>query len=111
MSRLKQTLSQRQTLSPQQVLQARILQLNVANLEQKILDGCLMERPGWVRMSIHPTMTNIEVDYICDAIKETAENFKEWSKDYKYNDTNNEFEYVKNIDEKIIDEVKKWFVL
>ena len=38
MSRLKQTLSQRQSLSPQQVLQASILQLNVANLEQKILD-------------------------------------------------------------------------
>lgn len=38
MSRLKQTLSQRQSLSPQQVLQASILQLNVASLEQKILD-------------------------------------------------------------------------
>ncbi len=38
MVRLKQTQSQRHTLSPQQVLQASILQLNVANLEQKILD-------------------------------------------------------------------------
>ncbi|MAD51086.1 MAG: RNA polymerase factor sigma-54 [Candidatus Marinimicrobia bacterium] len=38
MPRLKQRQSLRQTLSPQQVLQASILQLNISNLEQKILD-------------------------------------------------------------------------
>ena len=38
MPRLKQRQSLRQTLSPQQVIQASILQLNVFNLEQKILD-------------------------------------------------------------------------
>jgi len=38
MPRLSQTQSLRQTLSPQQVLQASVLQLNVINLEQKILD-------------------------------------------------------------------------
>ncbi|MBN4081134.1 RNA polymerase factor sigma-54 [Caldithrix abyssi] len=38
MPRLKQIQSLRQTLSPQQVMQASILQLNVSNLEQKILD-------------------------------------------------------------------------
>ena len=38
MSKIKQRQSIRQTLSPQQVIQARILQLNVSNLEEKILD-------------------------------------------------------------------------
>ena len=38
MPRLKQRQFLRQTLSPQQVIQASILQLNVSNLEQKILD-------------------------------------------------------------------------
>ena len=38
MSRLKQKQSQRQSLSPQQVIQASILQLNVSALETKILD-------------------------------------------------------------------------
>ena len=38
MSRLKQRQSLRQILTPQQVIQASILQLNVSNLEQKILD-------------------------------------------------------------------------
>jgi RNA polymerase sigma-54 factor len=35
---LKQSQTQRQTLSPQQVLQSSILQLNTTNLEQKIID-------------------------------------------------------------------------
>ena len=38
MPRLKQSQTQRQSLSPQQVLQASILQLNTINLEQKIMD-------------------------------------------------------------------------
>ena len=38
MSRLKQKQSQRQSLSPQQVIQASILQLNISALETKILD-------------------------------------------------------------------------
>ena len=38
MPRLKQRQSLRQILTPQQVIQASILQLNVSNLEQKILD-------------------------------------------------------------------------
>lgn len=38
MSRLKQKQTQRQSLSPQQVIQANILQLNISALETKILD-------------------------------------------------------------------------
>ncbi len=83
-------------------------QLTSKAIEQKILEGCLMERPGWVRMSIHPTMTNAEVDYICDAIKDTAKNFKLWSEDYKHNVIKNEFEHNSNINtEQQI--TKNWF--
>ncbi len=63
-------------------------------IEQKILEGCLMERPGWVRMSIHPTTTNEEVDFICDAIEQVASNFTAWGKDYNQNLINSEFEHV-----------------
>ena len=38
MSKLKQKQSLRQSLSPQQLIQANILQLNVSYLEKKILD-------------------------------------------------------------------------
>lgn len=71
-------------------------QLTSKAIEQKILEGCLMERPGWVRMSIHPTMTNSEIEFICSAIKEIAENFKNWGEDYTYNAIKNEFIHKSN---------------
>ena len=61
------------------------------SIEQKIVEGCLKERPGWVRMSIHPTITNKEVLYICESIKQVVENCKMWAKDYQYNAEKNEF--------------------
>ena len=42
-------------------------------------------------MSIHPTMTDNEVTYIVDSIKELAENHKAWAIDYEYCNTSNEF--------------------
>jgi selenocysteine lyase/cysteine desulfurase len=62
-------------------------------LQAKINEGCLIERPGWIRMSIHPTTTNDEVDFICESIVALAENFKEWGKDYEYKAVTNEFVY------------------
>ncbi len=61
------------------------------NIEEKIHEGCLMERPGWIRMSIHPTISNKEVLFVCESIKQVAENWKEWGKDYDYNSAKNEF--------------------
>ena len=61
------------------------------SIEVKILEGCLMERPGWIRMSIHPTLTNAEVTFICDAIDQVSKNHEAWSKDYDYNAIKNEF--------------------
>lgn len=66
-------------------------------IEQKILDGCLIERPGWVRMSIHPTMTDTELDFICDAIETVSKNFKIWGEDYQYNAVKNEFIHKGNL--------------
>ena len=77
-------------------------------IEQKILEGCLMERPGWVRMSIHPTMTTAEIDFICDAIKQVALNHVEWGKDYTQNLAKNEFEHKEgNLQEQEL--VNSWF--
>jgi selenocysteine lyase/cysteine desulfurase len=82
--------------------------LTSKSIEQKILEGCLKERPGWVRMSIHPTMTNDEVNFICDAIEAVAKNHKTWGKDYGYDETKNEYRH-KN-DNNLINEItKSWF--
>ena len=60
-------------------------------IEQKILEGCLMERPGWIRMSIHPTMTDTEIEFVCDSIAAVATHFKEWGSVYSYDTVKNEF--------------------
>tara|TARA_R110002073_G_scaffold56_3_gene1141 strand:+ start:3111 stop:4607 length:1497 start_codon:yes stop_codon:yes gene_type:complete len=85
-------------------------QLTSKAIEEKILEGCLMERPGWIRMSIHPTMTNGDIEFICDAIKEVSKHFETWGKDYEYNAIKNEFVHKGNHDiENTI--TKNWFKL
>jgi len=83
-------------------------QFTSKSIEQKILEGCLLDRPGWIRMSIHPTMTSQEIEFICSAIKEIASNFEEWGKDYTYDAIKNEFIHKNN---KSIesDITKRWF--
>ncbi|MGA9270081.1 MAG: aminotransferase class V-fold PLP-dependent enzyme [Lutimonas sp.] len=55
--------------------------------------GCEIERPGWIRMSIHPTTTDKEVDFICNSIRSLAENYEAWSKDYIYNSESGEYRH------------------
>jgi hypothetical protein len=74
----------------------------------KIGLGDMSEKPGWIRMSIHPVMTDKEVKFITDAITELAKNHKKWSKDYDYNAATNEYECkLDYIDESVM--VNKWF--
>ncbi len=77
-------------------------------LTDKISRGFLSEKPGWIRMSIHPTTTTEEVEYIINAIKEVVENFEDWAKDYEYNNQTNEFTHKHSATfEK--DLVERWF--
>ncbi len=57
----------------------------------KIDQGDLTEKPGWIRMSIHPTMTDQELDYILDAILEVAAHHAAWMKEYCYCPIGNSF--------------------
>lgn len=65
-------------------------------ITDKINLGDFSEKPGWVRLSLHPTMTNEELRYIINAIKEIIKNNFEWSKDYHYSSHTNEFTNIKN---------------
>lgn len=60
-------------------------------LTSQISKGDLSNKPGWIRMSIHPTMTNAEVVYICDAIELLVKNHKKWGQNYNYDVHTNEF--------------------
>ncbi len=82
---------------------------------ERIIDGIenkrLNNKPGWVRLSLHPVMTNKEALFICDAIDQVTQNIVEWSKHYKYNPRNNEFEHIQISDEKLIEQVHNWFIV
>ena len=60
-------------------------------ITDKIDSGDLSMKPGWIRLSLHPTMTDDELLYITGAIRKTADNAQEWQKDYCYNCHTNEF--------------------
>ncbi len=62
-----------------------------SRITEKITSGDLSEKPGWVRLSLHPTTTNEELKYMLDSIEEVAGNFAEMSKDYNYSKNTNEF--------------------
>lgn len=53
--------------------------------------GNLFCKPGWVRLSVHPTMSNGEIDFIMDSVESAAFHFEEWVKDYTYNNETNEY--------------------
>ncbi|MCF8302350.1 MAG: aminotransferase class V-fold PLP-dependent enzyme [Bacteroidales bacterium] len=79
-------------------------------ITEKITMGDLSDKPGWVRVSLHPTMTNEELNTITDAVKQVAKNHKEWEKDYRYDKHTNEFYHFAETGEK--DKlVEGWFRL
>ena len=79
-----------------------------ANITKMIDQGDLSYKPGWVRLSLHPTITDEEVRFIGDAIAEVAANHTEWGKEYVYNNKMNEFFHTTFADgtEQM---VKEWF--
>jgi len=72
--------------------------------------GDLSQKPGWVRLSLHPTMTNAELEFIINALSEIDQNHKIWGEDYAYNKHNNEFKHI-NDDCHIADRVNEWYKL
>lgn len=55
--------------------------------------GDLSEKPGWIRLSLHPTMTDEELDYILNSIKEVVHNVQSFEKDYTYCPKTNSFHH------------------
>lgn len=78
------------------------------SIESQILEGCNIEKPGWIRLSIHPTITTEELNFVCNSLQELAENIEDWAKDYTYDPIKND--YVHNSVSPIEKElVKNWF--
>ncbi|MFC4269687.1 aminotransferase class V-fold PLP-dependent enzyme [Polaribacter marinivivus] len=79
-------------------------------IKGQILEGCNTEKPGWVRLSLHPTVTNNELDFICKSLTELSKNIEDWSKDYRYDAIKNDYVHktVKPIEKEL---VNSWFAV
>lgn len=66
-------------------------------LTNEISIGDLVRKPGWIRMSIHPTTTNDEIAFVCKSIKALAKHHQEWGQDYRYDPVTNEFIFNKEL--------------
>lgn len=62
-------------------------------IAELIADGDLSKKPGWVRISLHPAMTNREVSYISASIRQIVENIAEWERDYTYHPKSGEWRH------------------
>jgi len=81
-------------------------------ITSKINGGDLTSKPGWVRMSIHPTMTDAEMHCIMNAIEDVAQHHEEMGKEYIYNGAKNEFVYKEDsFAKKNKERAESWFNL
>jgi len=71
--------------------------------------GNMLSKPGWIRLSVHPTMTDVEMDFIMDAIELTAGRFRKWEKDYIHDPESGEYCF-KGGDVKEYCRVEDWFI-
>ncbi len=79
-------------------------------ITELINHGDLSKKPGWIRLSLHPTMTNDELYFILDAIRQVKKHHAVWGKQYVYNCKNNEFRHFREPEDKSVF-VKSWFEL
>lgn len=81
-------------------------------ITSKINDGDLSKKPGWVRWSLHPVMTNEEVSLILYAVEEITLHHEEWLEDYTYLPRKNEFIHNSQIDHPVEEKMMEdWFRL
>jgi selenocysteine lyase/cysteine desulfurase len=77
-------------------------------ITDRINHGDLSAKPGWIRLSLHPTMTTKDLYFTIDAIKKIGKNYKKWSENYTYGKQTNEFTNKKAKHKDAVD-YKKWF--
>ncbi|HWR99103.1 MAG TPA: aminotransferase class V-fold PLP-dependent enzyme [Prolixibacteraceae bacterium] len=77
-------------------------------ITERINFGDLSQKPGWIRLSLHPTMSNDELYLILEAIRQVQLNHQTWRNDYIYNNKTNEFKHKSEMIDKT-EIVKAWF--
>ncbi len=80
------------------------------SITDRIDQGDLSDKPGWVRLSFHPSTTMSDIDHSINAVAECVSNQKAWSRDYVYSSTTNEYAHQDG-DAKLKARVHEWFTL
>ena len=78
-------------------------------ITSEIDKGNLTEKPGWVRISLHPMMTDQEIRYITHAVAEVVKNIKRFEKDYVFDTESGEFKNTRFQED--FSHVEKWLKL
>ncbi len=63
-------------------------------ITDKIDAGDLTDKPGWVRVSFHPCMSDADVTAVCAAIVAVAQHGEAWSADYRRLPHMNDYAHV-----------------
>ncbi len=66
-------------------------------ITEKINHGDRSEKPGWIRLSLHPTLRDEELLYFMQALKQISSHIDILKKDYLYDSNKNEFEHTSRI--------------
>ena len=66
---------------------------NLIQLKNEIDKGHYDLKPGWVRLSLHPTMTEKDVLFISKAINDVVSNADDYKKDYVYLPECNDYQH------------------
>ena len=79
-------------------------------IKGEILSGCNTQKPGWVRLSLHPTITTAELEFVCESLQKLSENIADWAKDYKYDTIKNDYVHktIAPIEKEL---VNSWFAV
>ena len=79
-------------------------------ITDKINNGDLSEKPGWIRWSLHPTTTDEEIDFFIDSLNSVISNIAVSQRDYVYLKHSNEFMHKSHV-ESPPEFFKQWFSL
>ena len=77
-------------------------------ITDRIDAGDLSDKPGWVRVSFHPSTTDAELAHTLDAIEQVARHGAQWAEDYVYSNRTNEYAHRAG-DAAVRERVAAWY--
>ncbi|WP_058304298.1 aminotransferase class V-fold PLP-dependent enzyme [Gorillibacterium timonense] len=77
-------------------------------IRRQVEKGNLLEKPGWVRLSLHPIIQDAEVRTILHALRQVIRFAPLWRKDYRYDPQTNDYIHLRASHAQ---PMKNWFSL